>query len=67
MGAMNQGPTGGIRRRLRVYANVSCSAGQPERQVLGKAIGSGSTRSRPEADLQAVRLRSAKAAVEAIA
>jgi hypothetical protein len=30
--------------RLRVYANVSLSAGQRERQVFGKAIGSGKTR-----------------------
>jgi len=36
-------------RRLRAYANVSSSAGQRERQVLGKAIGSGKTRSRPAA------------------
>jgi len=35
--------------RLRAYANVSSSAGQRERQVLGKAIGSGKTRSRPAA------------------
>ena len=34
--------------RLRAYANVSCSAGQRERQVLGEPIGSGKTRSRPE-------------------
>jgi len=34
--------------RLRVYANVNCSAGQRERRVLGKA-GSGKTRSRPGA------------------
>ena len=33
--------------RLPVYAKVSWSAGQRERQVLGKAIGSSKTRSRP--------------------
>jgi len=35
--------------RLRVYANGSWSAGQRERQVLGNAIGSIKTRSRPGA------------------
>jgi len=33
--------------RLRVYASVSCSAGQRGRQVFGKAIGSGRTRCHP--------------------
>ena len=44
---------------LRVYANVSWSARQRERQVLGKAIGSGKTRSRPEADAGTGRLKCA--------
>jgi len=35
--------------RLRAYANVSYSAGRHERQVSGKGIESGKTRSRPSA------------------
>jgi hypothetical protein len=48
--------SGGIRlaqrhRRVRMYASVSCSECQFERQVPGKPIGSERTRRRPIGDI----------------
>jgi hypothetical protein len=45
--------------RVRMYASVSCSACQCERQVSGKALGSLRTRSRPVAAGQAIQLPAA--------
>jgi len=46
--------------RVQAYANVSYSAGRPERQVSGKAIDGGKTRSRPEAEVSGARTMAPK-------